>query len=64
MPNHIPPFAVPPGRGKRMETPTGGSATIKADTMNTSGSFTVLEIVNTPKDRAGAADSPFQLQGG
>ena len=49
MSNPVMPFAVLSGEGKPMETPTGGSVTIKADTMNTNGSFTVLEFVQPPK---------------
>ena len=49
MPNHIAPFAVQPGEGKMLETPTGDVVTIKATTRQTNGSLTVLELLFGPK---------------
>jgi len=49
MPTFIPPFAVQPGEGRTLETPTGDTATIKADTRTTNGSLTVLELLIGPK---------------
>jgi mannose-6-phosphate isomerase-like protein (cupin superfamily) len=41
-------FAVQPGEGTALETPTGDVVTIKADTGQTNGSLTVLELVISP----------------
>ena len=49
MSNPVAPFAVLWGEGTLLETPTGGSVTIKAHTGNTNGSMTVLEFVLSPK---------------
>ena len=46
----IRPFAVQSGEGRTLETPTGDSVTIKADTKTTNGSLTVLEFVIGPKE--------------
>jgi len=45
----IRPFAVQSGEGRPLQTPTGDSVTIKADTHTTNGSLTVLELVIGPK---------------
>jgi mannose-6-phosphate isomerase-like protein (cupin superfamily) len=45
----IAPFAVQPGEGIALETPTGDMVTIKAATRQTNGSLTVLELVIGPK---------------
>ena len=45
----IPPFAVQAGEGIVLETPTGDTVIIKADTRQTNGSLTVLEFVVGPK---------------
>ena len=45
----IPPFAVQAGEGIVLETPTGGTAIIKADTRQTNGSLTVIELIIGPK---------------
>jgi mannose-6-phosphate isomerase-like protein (cupin superfamily) len=42
-------FAVQPGEGTSLETPTGDLVTIKAATRQTNGSLTVLEFVIGPK---------------
>ena len=42
------PFAVQPGEGTALETPTGDTVTIKATTRQTNGSLTVLELVIGP----------------
>jgi mannose-6-phosphate isomerase-like protein (cupin superfamily) len=42
-------FAVQPGEGTPLETPTGDWVTIKAHTGNTYGSLSVLEITSEPK---------------
>jgi mannose-6-phosphate isomerase-like protein (cupin superfamily) len=39
------PFAVQPGEGVVVSTPTGDRVTIKADTEKTNGAMTVLELV-------------------
>jgi mannose-6-phosphate isomerase-like protein (cupin superfamily) len=44
-----PPFAVQPGEGRAMQTPTGDTVVVKADTRMTNGSLTVLELVIGPK---------------
>jgi mannose-6-phosphate isomerase-like protein (cupin superfamily) len=49
MSNAVEPFAVLPGEGTPLPIPFGGSVTIKAQTMNTNGSLTVLEFVHPPK---------------
>jgi mannose-6-phosphate isomerase-like protein (cupin superfamily) len=46
---HVPPFAVQPGEGTALETPTGDLVTVKAATRQTNGSLTVLELVIGPK---------------
>ncbi|QYN35943.1 cupin domain-containing protein [Pseudonocardia sp. DSM 110487] len=48
MPNFTAPFAVQPGEGPVLETPTGDAITVKADTMSTNGSLTVLELLVAP----------------
>ena len=48
MPNSTAPFAVQPGDGPVLETPTGDAITVKADTRSTNGSLTVLELVVAP----------------
>ena len=45
----IPPFAVQAGEGIVLETPTGDTVIIKADTKQTKGSLTVVELVFGPK---------------
>ncbi len=45
----VPPFAVQAGGGIVLETPTGDTAIIKADTRQTNGSLTVIELVIGPK---------------
>jgi mannose-6-phosphate isomerase-like protein (cupin superfamily) len=37
------------GEGRQLETPTGDLVTLKADTRNTNGSLTVVELVTEPK---------------
>ena len=49
MPPLIPPFALQSGEGLTLETPTGDSVTVKADTGATNGSLTVLELLIGPK---------------
>jgi len=44
-----PPFAVQADQGMALETPTGDAATIMADTANTNGSLTVIELLIAPK---------------
>jgi mannose-6-phosphate isomerase-like protein (cupin superfamily) len=44
------PFAVLSNEGKTLKSPTGSSVTVKADTKNTNGSLTVLEMLTEPKD--------------
>jgi len=45
----VPAFAVQPGEGSTMETPTpGDSVTVKATTRQTNGSLTVLELAIGP----------------
>jgi mannose-6-phosphate isomerase-like protein (cupin superfamily) len=48
MPNFTAPFAVQPGEGPVLETPTGDAITVKADTKSTNGSLTVLELLVAP----------------
>jgi mannose-6-phosphate isomerase-like protein (cupin superfamily) len=43
------PFAVQPGEGTALETPTGDMVAIKAATRQTNGSLSVLEFVISPK---------------
>jgi mannose-6-phosphate isomerase-like protein (cupin superfamily) len=43
------PFAVQPGEGPVLRTPTGDRVTIKADTEKTNGALTVFELVIAPK---------------
>jgi mannose-6-phosphate isomerase-like protein (cupin superfamily) len=47
--NSTAPFAVQPGEGPVLETPTGDAITVKADTRSTNGSLTVLELLVAPK---------------
>jgi len=47
--NPIAPFAVQRGEGQVLKTPTGDSVTIKADTMSTNGSLTILELSIGPR---------------
>ncbi|GAA5127107.1 cupin domain-containing protein [Pseudonocardia adelaidensis] len=42
------PFAVRSGEGPVLETPTGDSVTVKADTRSTNGSLTILELLVAP----------------
>jgi mannose-6-phosphate isomerase-like protein (cupin superfamily) len=42
-------FAVQPGEGTALQTPTGDVVTIKAATEQTNGSLTVLELVISPR---------------
>jgi mannose-6-phosphate isomerase-like protein (cupin superfamily) len=49
MHNLVTPFAVQPDEGVALETPTGDTATIKADTRRTNGSLTVMELSIAPK---------------
>jgi mannose-6-phosphate isomerase-like protein (cupin superfamily) len=44
------PFAVAADEGPVLETPMGDSVCVKTNTGNTSGSFTVLEFVISPKN--------------
>jgi mannose-6-phosphate isomerase-like protein (cupin superfamily) len=46
--NSVAPFAVQPGEGQVVETPTGDSVTVKADTARTNGSLTILELSVEP----------------
>jgi mannose-6-phosphate isomerase-like protein (cupin superfamily) len=46
--NSTAPFAVHAGEGLVLETPTGDSITVKADTRGTNGSLTVLELLVAP----------------
>jgi mannose-6-phosphate isomerase-like protein (cupin superfamily) len=48
VPTHVAAFAVQPGEGTVLETPTGDVVTIKAATRQTNGSLTVLEFVIGP----------------
>jgi mannose-6-phosphate isomerase-like protein (cupin superfamily) len=48
VPTPVAPFAVQPGEGTVLETPTGDVVTIKAATRQTNGSLTVLELVIGP----------------
>src|SRR5258708_1190215 len=50
LPTFIPAFAVQSGEGLTVETPTGDSVTVKADTRKTNGSLTVLELLIGPKE--------------
>lgn len=43
------PFAVQPNEGQALPTPTGDSITIKANTEQTNGSLTIMELVVAPK---------------
>lgn len=45
----IPPFAVQQDEGRVLPTPTGDSVTIKANTEQTNGSISVLELVVAPR---------------
>ena len=45
----VPPFAVQAGEGIVLETPTGDTAILKADTRQTNGSLTVIELIIGPK---------------
>ena len=42
-------FAVEPGEGTALQTPTGDVVTVKAATGQTNGSLTVLELVISPR---------------
>jgi mannose-6-phosphate isomerase-like protein (cupin superfamily) len=44
------PFAVQSGEGTVLETPTGDSVIVKADTSKTNGSLTVLEFLIGPNE--------------
>ncbi|TCC12280.1 cupin domain-containing protein [Kribbella soli] len=44
------PFAVQAGEGAKYATPTSGSVIVKADTVQTNGSLTVLELLIPPND--------------
>ncbi|MCE0766259.1 cupin domain-containing protein [Pseudonocardia kujensis] len=46
----VKPFAVQPGEGRSLATPTGSSVTIKVDSGTSAGTLTVLEFVTEPKD--------------
>ena len=46
----IRPFAVQPGEGTTLRTPTAGSVIVKADTSRTNGTMTVLEFLIPPND--------------
>lgn len=46
----VAPFAVAPGDGPVLRTPTAGTATVKAGTRQTGGSLTVLELHIPPRD--------------
>jgi mannose-6-phosphate isomerase-like protein (cupin superfamily) len=46
----IRPFAVQPGQGVELKTPTAGSVIVKADTSQTNASMTVLEFLIPPND--------------
>ncbi|MHA6780317.1 cupin domain-containing protein [Pseudonocardia saturnea] len=48
MGNSVTPFAVQPGEGQVLETPTGDSVTVKADTPRTNGSLTIVELTVGP----------------
>ena len=50
MSTSLEPFAVEPGAGSRLETPTGDSVLVKTSTKSTRGSLTVLEFVISPKN--------------
>jgi hypothetical protein len=49
LPTFIPAFAVQSGEGLTVQTPTGDSVTVKADTRKTNGSLIVLELLIGPK---------------
>ena len=49
MASPVPPFAVQPGDGEELETPTGDRVTIKADTARTHGSMSVFEFLIAPE---------------
>jgi mannose-6-phosphate isomerase-like protein (cupin superfamily) len=49
MDNPNPPFAGQSGEGIVLETPTGDTAIVRADTRQTNGSMTVIELVIGPK---------------
>ena len=53
MSRSIEPFAVQPGEGTLLETPTGDSVYLKTTTRNTQGALTVLEFVISPKNGPG-----------
>lgn len=42
------PFAVQPGEGTSLETPSGDTATVKVDTAATGGSLTIIEFTISP----------------
>lgn len=50
MSTSIRPFAVQPGQGVRLRTPTAGSVVVKAETGDTNASMTVLEFWIPPND--------------
>lgn len=50
MSTSLEPFAVQADGRARLETPTGDSAYVMADTTNTHGSLTVIELVISPKN--------------
>ena len=50
MSTSLEPFAVQPGEGTPLETPTGDTVFVKTDTRNTHGALTVLEFVIAPEN--------------
>jgi len=46
--NFTAPFAVQPGEGPVLRTPTGDEITVKADTKSTNGSLSILELLVAP----------------
>ena len=53
MANPVTPFAVQPGEGTTLETPSADRITIKAHTRSTNGSMSVFEIATEPKSGPG-----------
>lgn len=49
MSTSIRPFAVQPGEGAPLQTPTGDALYVRANTRNTGGSLTVVELEVSPK---------------
>jgi mannose-6-phosphate isomerase-like protein (cupin superfamily) len=47
--NSTAPFAVQLGEGPVLETPTGDTITVKADTRSTNGSLSILELLVAPR---------------